>query len=99
MGHTFTMGRPVIVYNNVPALNKWHYIWLFAQKALLADVITVWRETHACSINGSIMAQVNLAIFTRSPNHQIKIIVNISAYTVICVWDGLTYGFNMKGTF
>ena len=29
------------------------------------------------------MTQVNLAIFTQSPNHQIKITVNISAYTVV----------------
>ena len=35
------------------------------QKFKLADFSTVWRETHACSINGSITAQVNLAIFTR----------------------------------
>ena len=36
---------------------------------ILADFSTVWRETHACSINGSIMAQVNSAILMRSPNH------------------------------
>ena len=48
----------------------------------LADFSTVWRETHACSINGSMMAQVNLAISMCSPNRQIKITVNISAYTV-----------------
>ena len=42
----------------------------------------VWRKTHACSINESIMAQVNLAIYTRFLNHQIKITVNILDYTV-----------------
>ena len=30
----------------------------------LADSSTVWRETHACSKNGSIMALVNLVIFS-----------------------------------
>ena len=48
----------------------------------LAVLSTVCRETHACSINGSIMVEVNLAIFTRSPNRQIEITVNISAYMV-----------------
>ena len=39
-----------------------HYIWWFAQKTLLAglnlaeDVITAYRKTHACSINGLVMA-------------------------------------------
>ena len=37
------------------------YIWWIAQKHCwqdfkLADFITVWRKTYACSINGSIMA-------------------------------------------
>ena len=37
---------------------------------------------NACSINGLIMTEVNLAIFMRLPNRQIKITVNISAYMV-----------------
>ena len=45
----------------------------------LADFSSVWREVHACSINGLI---ANLAILTRSLNRQIKVTVNISAYTV-----------------
>ena len=36
------------------------YIWWFAQKCCwgdfkLADLISAWRKTHACSINGLIM--------------------------------------------
>ena len=65
-----------------------HYIWQFAQKHCwqnfkLAVLHTVCRETHACSINGLIMVLVNVAIFTRSPNRQIKITVIIFAYTVL----------------
>ena len=52
----------------------------------LADFITVWRETHACSINGSIMVKVNLAISMHSPNHQIKITVNIFTYMVYTIF-------------
>ena len=38
----------------------------------LADFNTVWRKTHACSINGLIMAKFNLVISMQLPNHQIK---------------------------
>ena len=70
-----------------------HYnIWQFALKHCwrdfkLAVLSTVCRETHACSINGLIMASVNLAILC---NRQIKITVNISAYT-IC--HNISFGF------
>ena len=64
----------------------------------LAVLSTACRETHACSINGSIMVHINLVIFMSSPNCQIKITVNISAYTVyqeVCN-DGSDLSSNLK---
>ena len=49
----------------------------------MADLSIVWRETHACSINGLIKVQVNLVTLRDSPNCQIKITVNISVLGVI----------------
>ena len=37
------------------------------------------------------MAEVNLAIFMRLPNRQIKITVNISSYTVYCAAQKLKH--------
>ena len=49
-----------VIYSISRNIGK-HYIWWFAQTTLLADFklvdfSIVWRETHACSINGFIMA-------------------------------------------
>ena len=72
-------------------LLKKHCWWDFK----LVVLSTVCRKTHACSINGSTMTQVNLAIFTRSlHDHQIKITVNISAYTV--AYDGRKFLFQKR---
>ena len=55
---------------------------------------TVWRKTHACSINGLIMVHVNLAIFMRFAE-----LLSLSIFLLIqwdlCVlwtpWDHLEY--------
>ena len=73
-----------------------HYIWRFAQKRCwrdfkLAVLGTVYRETHAYIINRSTMTWVNLAIFTWWPNCQIKITVNVSAYTISTYWSVMVW--------
>ena len=47
----------------------------------LMDFSTVWKETHACSIDGLIMVYSQFGdVYVI---HQIKITVSISAYTII----------------
>ena len=53
--------KPQNPYYRISRIIGEHCIWWFAQKRCwwdfkLAALSTVCRETHACSINGSIMA-------------------------------------------
>ena len=87
--HIFIIVVILLLYN-IPYKQKyWQALYLaVAQKCCLRDfklvvLSTICMKTHACSINGSIMAEVNLAIFTQSPNRHIKITANISAYMVL----------------